>query len=137
LLAVSGQNVVLLAALAIPLLALLGLGLRARLVGVVALIAVYVPVAGAARSIQRAGIMGAATIAATLASRPRSRWYVVLLAELVTLAINPRAPADLGWQLRFAGVVGLSLWAPGIARLAGARRNSDRAGWRRALAEAF
>jgi competence protein ComEC len=47
LLAVSGQNVMLLAALALPALMLAGLGLQARLAALVALIALYVPLAGA------------------------------------------------------------------------------------------
>ena len=60
LLAVSGQNVMLLAALAIPLLMLAGLGLRARLVVLAGLVALYVPLAGAGPSLQRAGVMGLA-----------------------------------------------------------------------------
>ena len=55
LLAVSGENVTLLALLAMPLLAALGIPLRERLVWVLGLIAVYVPLAGAGPSIQRAG----------------------------------------------------------------------------------
>ena len=58
-----------------PLLALLGVPLRARLICVLALIALYVPVTGAGPSIQRAGIMGATGVVAALAGRPRSRWY--------------------------------------------------------------
>lgn len=111
LLAVSGQNVLLLALLALPLLGLLGIPLRARLVCVLALVAIYVPVAGAGPSIQRAGVMGAAAIVATLASRPASRWYALLLAAAATLALNPRASGDAGWQLSFAAVVGIALWA--------------------------
>jgi competence protein ComEC len=111
LLAVSGQNVVLLALLAWPLLALLGLGLRARLLATLVLIALYVPVAGGGASIQRAGIMGAAGVIAVLAGRPRSRWYVVLLSVAATLMLNPRASGDAGWQLSFAAVVGIMLWA--------------------------
>jgi competence protein ComEC len=111
LLAVSGQNVVLLAVLAWPLLALLGLRLRSRLVATLVLIAVYVPIAGAGPSIQRAGVMGAAGVAAALASRPRSRAHVLLLATAVTLVLNPRATGDPGWQLSFAAVVGIMLWA--------------------------
>ena len=60
LLAVSGENVILLCILAWPLLALVGLTLRARLIGAICLIAIYVPVTGAGPSIQRAGVMGAA-----------------------------------------------------------------------------
>jgi competence protein ComEC len=74
LLAASGQNVMLLAVLAVAVLGFLGAGLRARLLGAVALIAIYVPLAGAGPSIQRAAVMGAAAITATLAGRPASRW---------------------------------------------------------------
>src|SRR4051794_17466917 len=69
LLAVSGQNVALLALLAMPLLAAFGMPLRARLVWVLGLIAVYVPLTGAGPSIQRAGGMGALSVVATLRGR--------------------------------------------------------------------
>jgi len=113
LLAVSGQNVTLLALLALPLLAALGFGRRARLVGVLALIVVYVPLTGAGPSILRAGAMGAAGTVAALAGRPASRWYALLLAAAFTLALDPRAWLDSGWQLSFAAVIGiLALAAP-------------------------
>jgi competence protein ComEC len=51
LLAVSGENVTLLALLAMPVLGLFGIPLRERLLWVLGLIAVYVPVAGAGPSI--------------------------------------------------------------------------------------
>ncbi len=107
LLAVSGQNVTLLAILAWPLLALAGLGRRGRLVGTLALIALYVPLTGAGPSIVRAGTMGAAGVVAALAGRPASRWYALLLAAAVSHAIDPRAWQDAGWQLSFAAVVGI------------------------------
>jgi competence protein ComEC len=114
LLAVSGQNVVLLALLATPALAALRLSLRSRLVALLALIVLYVQVTGAGPSIQRAGVMGAAGIVAALAGRRRHSAYAVLLAAFVTLAANPTASADIGWQLSFAAVIGILLWAPGI-----------------------
>src|SRR5215218_1730924 len=117
LLAVSGENVILLCILAWPLLALIGLPLRARLVGALCLIAIYVPVTGAGPSIQRAGVMGAAGLIAALADRPRSRWYAVLLAGAITLALNPRADGDVGWQLSFAAVIGILLWSRRLAAL--------------------
>ena len=107
LLAVSGQNVMLLSALALPLLALAGVGLRARFAVVTLLIAVYVPLAGAGPSLQRAGIMGLAGIVAMAASRPASRSYALVLAATATLAWNPRAWEDPGWQLSFAAVAGI------------------------------
>jgi competence protein ComEC len=111
LLAVSGQNVLLLILLAAPLLALAGVPHRARLACLLALIAIYVPVAGAGPSIQRAGVMGAAGLVAVFASRPSSRWYATLLAAALTLALNPRAVGDVGWQLSFAAVAGIALWS--------------------------
>lgn len=111
-LAVSGQNVMLLAALALPLLGALGVGHSARLAGTVALIVVYVPLAGAGPSLQRAGVMGAASLIALGAARPTSRWYALLLAACATLVFNPRATGDPGWQLSFAAVAGILTLAP-------------------------
>jgi competence protein ComEC len=116
LLAVSGQNVMLLAALALPALMLAGLRLRARLAALVVLIALYVPLAGAGPSLQRAGVMGVAGMAAIATSRPASRSYALLLAAAGTLAWNPRAWADPGWQLSFAAVVGILVLGVPLAR---------------------
>src|SRR3954463_10066740 len=99
----------LLAVLILGLAALVGLELRARLLTALVLIALYVPLAGAGASIQRAGVMGAAGLVAVLAGRPADRWHAVLLAAAVTLGLNPRAPEDVGWQLSFAAVVAILL----------------------------
>ena len=109
LLAVSGTNVMLLATLVVWVGAASGAPLRWRLFAALALIAVYVPLTGAGPSIQRAGVMGAAGLVAVLAGRPASRWYALGLAAAVTLALNPYAAGEPGWQLSFAAVVGL-LW---------------------------
>jgi competence protein ComEC len=111
LVAASGQNVMLLAALVLAACAIVGLGLHARLALVLALIAIYVPLAGAGPSIQRAGVMGAAAVVAALASRPAARWHALLLAAAVTLTLNPRAIEDVGWQLSFAAVIAILLLA--------------------------
>jgi len=107
LLAVSGQNVMLLMALALPMLVAAGLGPRGRGLALLCLVALYVPLAGAGPSLQRAGVMGAAGIAAMTLSRPSSRWYALLLAAAVTLAMNPRACGEPGWQLSFVAVAGI------------------------------
>jgi competence protein ComEC len=112
LLAASGQNVALLAILATSGLALLGAGLRARFLGALVLVALYVPLAGGGPSILRAGVMGAAALVAGLAGRPGSRAYALLLAAAATVALNPRAPADVGWQLSFAAVAAIALLTP-------------------------
>jgi len=129
LVAASGQNIMLLAALALGIATVAGLGLRGRWLLVLALIMVYVPLAGAGPSIQRAGIMGAATLAASLAGRPASRWYVLLAAAALTLALDPRSLAEPGWQLSFAAVAGIAVLA------APARDRLRRAGLPAAVAE--
>jgi competence protein ComEC len=89
------------------LLGALGIALRERLIWVLGLIVVYVPLAGAGPSIQRAAVMGAAGVLATLAGRRASRLYALALALVVTLAIDPGVAADAGWQLSFAAVIGI------------------------------
>ena len=128
LLAVSGQNVVLLALLAMPVLGALGIPLRARLVWVLALIAVYVPLTGAGPSIQRAGVMGALG--------PRDPRRAPRLAPLRAGCRGDRDPrarspiaGDVGWQLSFAAVVGILLLAAPLRRAIAARIGSR--GWRR------
>ncbi|HEY7076039.1 MAG TPA: ComEC/Rec2 family competence protein [Solirubrobacteraceae bacterium] len=112
ILAVSGQNVMLLATLVLGAGALVGLALRARLLVALALVALYVPLTGAGPSIQRAGVMGAAGLVAALAGRPAHRWYALGLAAAATLALNPRTSGEPGWQLSFAAVVALLALAP-------------------------
>ncbi len=121
LLAVSGQNVALLALLAMPLLAALGMPLRTRLVWVIGLIAVYVPLAGAGPSIQRAGVMGALSLLAMLAGRRASRLYALAVAAAVTLALDPGIATDVGWQLSFAAVLGILLLAAPLRAAVAAR----------------
>jgi competence protein ComEC len=116
LLAVSGQNVALLALLAMPVLAAFGLPLGARLVWILGAIVVYVPLAGAGPSIVRAGVMGTLSVLATLAGRRSSRLYGLLLAAAVTLAVDPRLAADVGWQLSFAAVLGILILAGSLRR---------------------
>ena len=81
------------------------------------LVALYVPLAGAGPSIQRAGVMGIAGLVAALAGRPSSRWYALGLAAAVTLALNPLAVGEPGWQLSFAAVVGAARARAADARL--------------------
>ena len=133
LLAVSGQNVALLALLATPVLAALGMPLRLRLVWMLGLIAVYVPLAGAGPSIQRAGIMGALSVLAMLAGRRASRLYALVIAAVVLLAVEPSIAADVGWQLSFAAVIGILIFAAPLRTALGDRFGVH--GWRRPLIE--
>ena len=71
--------------------------------------------------------------------RPASRWYALCLAAAVTLALNPRACGDPGWQLSFAAVAGILILGPPMRRapgwLAEAGRSSRRPGWAQGLVD--
>jgi len=121
LVAASGANVALLVLLVFAIGAALAAPRPVRLVFALIAVALYVPLAGSGASIQRAGVMGAAALVAGLASRPTSRWYALLLAAVVTLAIDPLACEQPGWQLSFAAVAAIALLAAPLRSLVESR----------------
>lgn len=116
LLAVSGQNVVLLAGGVLGLVALLGLSRAWGHVGALGAIGAYVLAVGPQPSVIRAAVAGCAVSVAWLASREREQWHVLLLAAVVLLAWNPYALFDAGFQLSFVAVVAIFLAARPLAR---------------------
>jgi competence protein ComEC len=112
LLAVSGQNVVLVAAGALALAWLLGIPRWLGQVGALAAIAAYVLAVGAQPSVIRAGVSGALVSLAWLAARPVDRWHFFLLGALVLLAWNPYTLLDPGFQLSFAAVAAIFVLVP-------------------------
>ncbi len=134
LLAVSGQNVMLLLILAWVLLALLGVPLRPRYLALGALVCLYVPLAGGGPSIQRAGVMGLAGLAAASAGRPLDRVFPVVLAAALTLALNPYSAEDPGWQLSFSAVIGILLLASPVSSRVALALGGKPDGFRAALA---
>lgn len=116
ILAVSGQNVALLVALLLPVAMTLRLGRRSRAALLLAAVGLYVPLAGAGPPLQRAGVMAAAGLCALVLDRPSSRSWALGLAAAATLALNPRAAGDPGWQLSFAAVAGMLALGPGLRR---------------------
>ncbi len=133
LLAVSGENVTLLALLGSAILGAFGIPLRERLLWLLGLVALYVPLAGCGPSIQRAAVMGAVGLVATLAGRRSSKLLALALALGVTLAVEPSIAADVGWQLSFAAVIGILLLAAPLREGLAERLGPGR--WRRTLAE--
>ncbi len=109
LLAVSGQNVVLLAAGVLGVALLLGVQRVWAHVGALAAIGAYVLAVGPQPSVIRAAVSGAAVSVAWLAARDRDPWHVLLLAAVVLLAWNPYTLFDAGFQLSFAAVVAIFL----------------------------
>jgi competence protein ComEC len=112
LLAVSDQNVVLLAGGLLGLAWLLGLSRAAGHVSALAGIAAYVLAVGPQPSVIRAAVSGAAVSFAWLAGRERDPWHVLLLAAVVLLAWNPYTVFDAGFQLSFAAVAAIFLFVP-------------------------
>ena len=116
LLAVSGQNVVLLAGGVLVLVELLGMSRAWGHVGALAAIGAYVLAVGPQPSVIRAAVAGCAVSLAWLAARERDQWHVLLLAAVVLLAWNPYTVFDAGFQLSFAAVVAIFLAARPLSR---------------------
>jgi competence protein ComEC len=117
LLAVSGQNVVLVAGGGLALAWLLGIPRMLGEIGALASIAAYVLAVGAQPSVIRAGVSGALVSLAWLAARPVDRWHFFLLGALVLLAWNPYTLLDPGFQLSFAAVAAIFVLVPRLVRL--------------------
>jgi competence protein ComEC len=116
LLAVSGQNVALVAGGALALAWLLGIPRLLAQIGAIAAIAGYVLAVGAQPSVVRAGVSGALVSLAWLAARPADRWHFCLLGALVLLAWNPYVLLDAGFQLSFAAVAAIFVLVPRLLR---------------------
>ena len=117
LLAVSGQNVALVAGGALVLAGLLGLPRQLGEVGALVGIAAYVLAVGAQPSVIRAGVVGALGSLAWLAARQRDRWHFLLLAALVLLAWNPYTLLDAGFQLSFVAVASIFVFVRPLLRV--------------------
>jgi competence protein ComEC len=115
ILAVSGQNVVLVAAGVLVLAWLLGIGRWAGEVGALAAIGAYVLAVGPQPSVIRAGVAGALASLAWLTGRLRDAWQALLLGAIALLAWNPYFVYDAGFQLSFAAVAAIFTVAPRLA----------------------
>ncbi len=112
LLAVSGQNVALVAAGVIVSAWVLGVSrLVAELIALAA-IAAYVLAVGAQPSVVRAGVAGGLCSLAWLTARAADRWHVLLVGAIALLAWNPYTLFDVGFQLSFAAVAAIFVLVP-------------------------
>jgi competence protein ComEC len=116
LLAVSGQNVALVAGGALLVAWLAGVPRLLGEFGALAMIAAYVLAVGAQPSVVRAGVAGALGSISWLLARERDRWWFLLVGALVLLAWNPYTLFDAGFQLSFAAVVAIFTLAPRLGR---------------------
>ncbi len=116
ILAVSGQNVVLVAGGVLMLAWILGISRVAGELGALLGIGAYVLAVGPQPSVIRAGIAGGLASLAWLTGRLRDSWHALLLAAAVLLAWNPYNVHDPGFQLSFAAVVAIFTVVPRIAQ---------------------
>jgi competence protein ComEC len=119
LLAVSGQNVVLVAGGALFVAWLLGVPRWLGHVGALLAIAAYVLAVGPQPSVIRAGVAGALASVAWLTARQTDKWYFLLLGALGLLAWNPYVVLDAGFQLSFSAVVAIFVLVPRLQRRLG------------------
>ena len=117
IMAVSGENVVLLCAMWSFAFSLLALPRLLRTALLVPIVITYVVLTGASPSIVRAGVAGVFALLAVLASRQSDGWLLWLVPAAWLLTLNPNTLYDVSFQLSFAAVLGLLLLS---RRLAGA-----------------
>jgi competence protein ComEC len=117
LLAVSGQNVALVAGGALVLGWVVGVPRLVSELGALAAIVAYVLAVGAQPSVVRAGVAGALGSLAWLTARARDRWYFLLVGAVALLGWNPYTLLDPGFELSFAAVVSIFVLAPRLRRI--------------------
>lgn len=109
LLAISGGHVALIGAVFVLLGRMLRLS-RTRVAWLtIVLIALYLAVIGAPSSAVRSGIMLALALIGTVLQRPSATLPVVAASAFAILAVAPMEALDIGFQLSFAGVLGIVL----------------------------
>lgn len=118
IMAVSGFNVSLLAALLGFGFVAVGISRRSAFFATSTVISAYVVMVGAPASAVRAGVMSVfllfALTVGRLVSLPRS----VLLVAAATLLVNPRLMRDdIGWQLSFLALLGLMYILPYLEKM--------------------
>jgi competence protein ComEC len=116
LLAVSGQNVALVAGSVLIVAWVVGISRLFAELFALAAIAAYVLAVGAQPSVIRAGVAGALCSVAWLTARAAERWHLLLVGAIVLLAWNPYTLFDAGFQLSFAAVAGIFVLVPRFQR---------------------
>lgn len=114
LLAVSGQNVAFVLALAAPVLRLLGL--RGRLLSGMAVLVAFGVLTRWEPSVLRASAMAAVTLLATTVGRPASTLRVLALAATAILLVDPLLVGSVGFLLSCGACAGIAVLAAPLSR---------------------
>jgi competence protein ComEC len=119
LLAISGQNLIIVMASLFAVLTILGVRRRALSLTLLAGLALYTLLTGLQISVVRSFLMMAAFFAGDLVWRRRDALSALGAAALLICAVDPAQPFDVGFQLSFAAVLGLVFVAPAFHAFAG------------------
>ncbi|MGI9181163.1 MAG: DNA internalization-related competence protein ComEC/Rec2 [Longimicrobiaceae bacterium] len=133
LLAISGMHVGLIAGSLMLLGSIFRVPRRRRAWITIGCVALYLAVIGAPTSAARAGLMISLVLAGVLLQRPSASLPLIAAAALAILAHRPLAVLEPGFQLSFAGVIGILLVRRPVLRLL--PRDWLHAGWKRAPIE--
>ncbi len=107
----SGYNLTILVRLARRLF--IKVSKYASALAAIAMIVVFMAIAGASPSMSRAGLIASLSLAAWYYGRKFHPIILLSIAVAVTVLINPSyAWGDLGWQLSFAAFAGVMILAP-------------------------
>ena len=122
--AISGFNITLVA-LAVRRMAGWLIGRYSVLLAMLAL-PLYAALAGGEPSVVRATLMGELILLAWLLGRDTDALVALAVAALAIILVDPSALADVGFQLSFAGTLGLVVIAPGLSEWLTARTRLPR-----------
>ena len=122
--AISGFNITLVA-LAVRRMAGWLIGRYSVLLAMLAL-PLYAALAGGEPSVVRATLMGELILLAWLLGRDTDALVTLAVAALAIVLVDPSALADVGFQLSFAGTLGLVVIAPGLSEWLTARTHLPR-----------
>jgi competence protein ComEC len=110
IIAISGFNITIIAALFVVVFSRL-LGPRRGALAAVIGIAIYTFLVGADAAVVRAALMGGLALFARQVGRRQDGLNTLAFVAALMAAINPHTPWDVGFQLSFAATLGLILYA--------------------------
>jgi competence protein ComEC len=116
LIAISGENVAIVAGVLVASLAWL-IGRRPATAAAILLVLLYAVFVGASPSVLRAAVMATLMLGATLSGRPGSALGAVTLAAAVLVAWRPLVVDDVAFQLSFGATLGIILASQRLQRL--------------------
>ncbi len=114
----SGYNITIVAVAMIAILAWVGLGYRARRVGAIIIIPIFLIMTGLGASSVRAGIMAMIVFILQITTRPSQPFRIILLSLCAMVFFNPRTLLyDPSLHLSFLAFIGLVYMTPVIEKI--------------------